>query len=95
MDQLFCGGVLKSYEYLQNEFGLSVLDFFRFLQIRHYLQTHVDWEQICRLPTNLENTFLMTIEGVLKKNLISHLYQGLQDYIKGNTIETKQNGNWK
>lgn len=41
LDQLFKGRIIKSVEELQNEFDLPKHDFFRYLQVRHYLHTHI------------------------------------------------------
>ena len=66
------------------------MDFFRFLQVRHFLQTHADWELIHKPPSNLERIFMLTMEGTIKNNLISHFYRRLQDNVVGNTWDTKQ-----
>lgn len=90
VDQLFSGEILKSYELLQSEYNLSGMDFFRFLQLCHYLPTHTDWEQLRKPPSNLENIFILAMKGVIKTNLTSHLYRWLQEMVTGNTWETKQ-----
>ena len=46
LDQLFEGGVLMSFEQLKEKYELPNRDFYRYLQIRHYLHTHQEWEKL-------------------------------------------------
>lgn len=50
-NQLFEGSELKSFAQLQNQFTLPPNDLFQYLQIRHYIKNHTEWERIKREPT--------------------------------------------
>lgn len=89
LDQLFEGSVLKSFELLKEKYELPTQDFYRYLQIRHYLHTHQEWEKLCSPPSKIEQFFISTIEGTVKARFISHLYRILQEELK----ENKKNGN--
>ena len=74
--QLFHSNQLKSFDQLSNEFTLPRTDFFRFLQLRHFLERHENWDKI-RNPSILE-VFLIDIQkGTLPGKIISSLYQNL------------------
>lgn len=46
LHQLCHDGTLKSFEQIRNEFTLPRSDFFRYLQLRHFLTTHRYLEMI-------------------------------------------------
>lgn len=93
LDQLFEGHTLRSFEQLQNKFDLPNQDFFRFLQIRHYLHAHQEWETLCNPASVMEHFFISTIEGTIKTKFISHIYRILQDDLKNNNLDIK--GKWE
>ena len=90
VDQLFEGGVLKSFEQLKEKYELPNQDFYRYLQIRHYLHTHQEWEELCSPPSKIEHFFISAIEGTVKAKFISHLYRILQEELKENNLDIKE-----
>lgn len=46
ISQLFEGNILKTFSQLKNTCTLPSSDLYRFLQIRHYVSQHTDWEYI-------------------------------------------------
>ena len=75
--QMFRGQTLKSFQQLEQEFNLPAHDFYKFLQLRHYLKTHKEWENICKTPSKLEKLLMAYTEGETKKGAISKLYKVL------------------
>ena len=90
VDQLFEGGVLKSFEQLKEKYELPNQDFYRYLQIRHYLHTHQEREKLCAPPSKIEHFFISAIEGTVKAKFISHLYKILQEELKENNLDIKE-----
>jgi len=90
LDQLFDGAALKSFEQLKENYDLPNQDFFRYLQIRHYLQNHLEWERLCSQPTKIERFFISIIEGKVNSKFISHIYKILQEEFKGNNLDIKE-----
>lgn len=90
LDQLFDRTVLKSFEQLKEKCDLPNQDFYRYLQIRHYLQGHQEWEKLRSLPTRIEHLFIKTIEGKVKTKFTSHIYNILQEELKENTLDIKE-----
>ena len=64
--------------------------FFRYLQIRHYLQKHQEWDKLCSLPTKIEHFFISITKGTVKTKFISHIYKILQEELKENNLDIKQ-----
>lgn len=89
-DQLFDGEVLMSYEQLRHKYNLPTHDFFKYLQLRHYLQKHKEWDKMCTLPSNIEQFFILTIKGTIKKKVISHIYKILQEELTDNSLDMKE-----
>ena len=54
--QLIRNRELKSFEQLRREFTLPRTDFFRYLQLRHFLTTHKEWEKV-KNPSLIEEFF--------------------------------------
>lgn len=77
LEQLFEGGVLMSFQQLQHKHNLPAHDFFKYLQLRHYLQKHEEWDKLCTSPSNIEQFFMLTIKGLLKRR--SYHIQYFQD----------------
>ena len=90
LDQLFDGGVLMSYEQLRQKYNLPAHDFFKYRQLRHYLQKHKEWDKLCTLPSNIEHVFILVIKGTIKKKVISHLYRILQGELADNSLDIKE-----
>lgn len=88
--QVFRGQTLKSFQQLAQEFNLSAHDFYKFLQLRHYLQTHKEWENICKTSSKLEELLMAYTEGETKKGVISKLYKVLQQESKNNNLDVKE-----
>ena len=86
--QLFSSNQLKSFEQLREEFNLPRTDFYRYLQLRHYLQRHSEWDKI-QNPSRLE-LFLMDIQkfGPFIK-LISTLYQTFLEMVPNDSVYIK------
>lgn len=63
---------------------------FEFLQLRHYLQTHKEWENICKTPSKLEELLIAYTEGETKKGIISKLYKVLQHESNNNNLDVKE-----
>ena len=78
IDKLFGEGVLRSFDQLQKKFGLLTHDFYRYLQLRNYLQKHKDWEILKESPSNIERFFILMIEGLTNK-VKSNMYKILQE----------------
>lgn len=66
LDQLFDGGVLMSYQQVQQKYNLLAHGY---LQLRHYLLNHKEWDKISAPPSSLEPFFMLTITGSIKKRL--------------------------
>lgn len=64
--QVFNGQTMKSFEQLILDFNLPANDFYKFLQLRHHLQKHKGWENICKTPSKLEELFMSFTEGETK-----------------------------
>lgn len=58
VNQLFENNTLRSFSQLQEKFGLPPNDFYRYLQLRHYLTGHTDWEGLKKDPTDVERYFI-------------------------------------
>ena len=79
---LFIGNSLASFEQLSEKFSLPKSNFFRYLQARHLVVSH--------LPGSLISTDLTTVDRVLsvnplKKKLISALYSMVLDLGRAST----------
>uniref|UniRef100_A0A3B5LJV4 Uncharacterized protein n=1 Tax=Xiphophorus couchianus TaxID=32473 RepID=A0A3B5LJV4_9TELE len=76
--QLFNGSIMKSFEQIQREFNPQKTDFYRYLQLRHYLQNHSEWQKISTDMTKTEEILLSIAKGESTKGMISKLYKSLQ-----------------
>ena len=85
--QFVRGGVLKSFEQLQTEFGLPRTDFFRYLQLRDFLTKHKEWEKAVT-PTPIEQ-MLLRFE-VVEGKVIKEFYQVFLDLCPNNTLYIKE-----
>lgn len=91
LNQLFEGAHLKSFSQLQQQFNLSSTDFYRYLQIRSYINNHKEKERIKKIPNNIEQ-YLITISEkhfpVCKH--VSYLYKRLSSSNCENTYNIKE-----
>lgn len=90
LDQLFEGNVIKTFEELRKEFELPQQDFFRYLQIRHYLHKHKEWERLSNPISKLEHFYINTIQGTTKNKFISYIYSILQEDLKNDNMDIKE-----
>lgn len=88
--QLFTGQILKSFEQLKQEFNLPNNDFYKYLQLRHYLQKHSESEKIFKEPTKVEELLMSLTEEEPKKGLISKIYKALQYESNDNNMDVKE-----
>ena len=87
--QLFEGDTLKSFEKLSHDFHLPSTDFFKYLQLRHTLTKHKDWDKIIK-PTSVE-TYLGKIQlGNGRGRLISAIYQAFSSMNQINSTHIKE-----
>lgn len=71
---------------LQKQFLLPPRDLFRYLQIRHYIQSNEEWGRIKADPTSMEKHFYSVLEKPLPtKNHVSHIYRFLMGDVGENT----------
>lgn len=90
-NQLFVETHLKSFSQLQEQFDLSSSNFYRYLQIRHYITNHKEKERIVKIPNSIEQYFITILERRLPINKhISHLYKRLSSNIDQNTYNIKE-----
>ncbi len=73
IDDLFDGEILKSFNQLQENFGLISTDFYRFLQLRSYLTSHTEWQSLTMQPSDLELFFIKIIKKG-KAEKLCHVY---------------------
>lgn len=90
---LFDGEILKSFNYLQENFGLKSTDFYRLLQLRSYLTSHKVWQPLPKLPFDLEHFFIKTIKKQEGVKVVSQLYKLLQTTVTGSPLGVKEK--WK
>lgn len=87
---MFKGQTMKSFEQLTQEFNLPNHDFYKFLQLRHYLQKHEEWEIICKLPSKLEELLMSFTKEKTKKGAISNIYKALQHDSDDSNMKVKE-----
>ena len=86
--QLFHSNHVKSFDQLRNEFNLPRSDFFRFLQLRHFLERHGNWDKM-RNPSVLESFLIDTQKRALAGKYISSLYQNLLSMVSSDSLYIK------
>lgn len=79
ISQLFHQNILKSFMELQSKFGLPRHQFYRYLQLRHALQTQSRSAALALVTHPLINDIFY---GQEKKGLISHIYSHLLSAIQ-------------
>lgn len=90
IEQILQGQTMKSFTQLQREFNLPSHDFYKFLQLRDYLQKHQEWENIRKTPSKLEETIWSFSEDKSKKGVILKIYKALQHKSEGNNLDVKE-----
>lgn len=81
---------IKSFQEIKDQYGLTNQDFYRYLQLRHYLEQTVRRENLDGSELGLVSMFTQAYESNLGGKLISKLYRGVED-LKGNdTVYIKQ-----
>lgn len=90
INQLFEGNTLKTFLRIKDNYGLPSADLYRFLQVRHYLIQHPDWDYLKRDPTNKEKHLndLLENSGTMKKQ-VSLMYKKLMMDISDDTQHFK------
>lgn len=90
INQLFEENHLKSFSQLQEQFSLPSKDHYRFLQIRHYLQSHAEWNRVKTNPTGIEEYFIAIKEKHLpNKNHVSCIYKKIMENLADHTFDVR------
>lgn len=63
---------------------------YKFLQLRHYLQKHKEWDNIRKTPSKLEELLMSFTEEKTKKGVISKIYKALQHESNDNNMDVKE-----
>ncbi|XP_032367453.1 uncharacterized protein LOC116686550 [Etheostoma spectabile] len=82
-------GTMNSFQNLRRQFGLDKDDFYRFLQVRHYID---QMQKRCTIVGGDNILLKVFIEAYLvgsNRKLISRIYKGLQQ-TKGSSMSVKQ-----
>ena len=90
IEQVFNGQTMKSFEQLRQECNLPAHDHYKFLQLRHYLKKHQEWENICKTSSKLKELLMAFTEEVTKKGAISKIYKALQHKSKDDNRDVKR-----
>jgi len=91
LNQLFEETHLKSFSQLQEKFDLPSNDFYRYLQIRHYIISHKENERLWTTPNAIEQYFIAISEkGFPVSRHVSHLYKRFSSDIFQNTYDIKE-----
>jgi len=70
INQMFEGETLKSFKQLQDKYGLCSKDFYRYLQLRDYLFSHIEWNALKQQPSPLEKFLVKCIEENSKRKIV-------------------------
>lgn len=65
-------------------------DFYKFLQLRHYLQKHNYLKHLHEPPTNMEQFFISVMKRKIISKYVSHAYKMLQQESTENTLNIKE-----
>ncbi len=76
---LYEGGTLRKFQDLKNCFGLSNQDFYRFLQLRHYIERTMSRERLQQTHLGLVKIFLIGYRSDPGRGNISKIYKVLQE----------------
>ena len=83
---LYIGGSFASFQQLQENYGLSKSDFFRYLQARHFVRTHLDHFENAT-PDKLDRCLR---DCTTERNAVSAIYDSLQELDQVNTAYIKE-----
>lgn len=89
INQLFDGGTLKSFTQLQDKYGLTSKDFYRYLQLRNYLITHKEWNMLKQPPTPIEEFLITNMKEKNTRKIVSELYKCLQTHWSLDSLHIK------
>lgn len=88
--ELLEGNKIKSFQEIKDKFeGMGNKDFFRFLQLRHYLDHDIKRENFSS-ESGIINCVVSAYQSKLNKKLISKLYRGLENLKNQDTQYIKQ-----
>lgn len=91
--QIVENGNLMSFQQLQQKYDLPGQDFYKYLQLRHYLHKHNLMTSLQAPPSNIEQFFTSVIKKALINRHISYLYKILQEESTENTQDIM--GKWE
>lgn len=87
---LYEGGTLRQFQDLKNRFGLTNQDFYRFLQLRHYLEKTMKKEELQQTNLGIVRIFLLSYKSDPGRGNISKIYKVLQGLVKEDTAYIKE-----
>ena len=88
IQNLYKDGVLKSFQQLQSEFNLHQSQFFRYLQLRSYINSVPEYKTgVSTCPNQVESILIKAT--TLPKKRVSFLYESLFLVEKASTINSK------
>lgn len=74
----------KSFQEIQDQWGLLSQDFYRFLQLRHYLEFNIKKENF-DIDSPMIKLFILSYQSKLNRKVISKIYIDLEELKKNNT----------
>lgn len=86
----FEGGILRQFQDLKNRFSLTNQDFYRFLQVRHYLNNIMKKEEVQQTNLGLLKIFLLSYRSDPGRGNISKIYKVLRELEGGDTAYIKE-----
>ncbi len=72
----FNKGKIQSFESLKGKYGLNQSDFYRYLQVRHYIECNIKPEIFKFAETGIIKVFLSVCKAQSCNKIISKLYNG-------------------
>lgn len=88
LHQVFSKGDLKSFEQLRHDFKLPQTNFYRYLQLRHLLTTHQEYEKV-KNPSQIEVVLQEIQSSHNTKRVISKVYTIFSSMDPNNTLQIK------
>lgn len=89
LGQIMESGNLMSFQQLQEKYE-PAKDFYKYLQLRHYLNKHGYLNSLQASPSNIEQFFSSVIKKTINNKYISHAYKILQEDKTENTQYIKE-----
>ena len=83
-------GALKSFQNMKEEYNLEQQDFFRFLQMRHYLKTVLKDVDMGNLEEGMMNLFISAYKSKSNTKIISRTYKCLSNIRSGDAYYIKE-----